>query len=291
MKTPTWEPSAGNLLAFLNANTQVSMVDLYTFTTVVGVVYRFAAGDRLVSVNGNSFAMGPRFARSSTRLTVGVEVDTLNVDAYADSTTLLGTASFVQAWAQGVMDNGTMMLERLFLDSSGAQQGTLLMFAGRIGQVVTERGHVGIEVLSHLTLLDIQIPVAVYQPGCRNTLFDNFCQAARATFSVSKAASTTTDTARSTFSASTITQAPGYYALGVALCTAGANVGISRTIKTHAAGGLIQVINPWPFAVATGDVFTFSAGCDKTKSTCVNTFNNVVHFNGEPYVPQPQTIT
>lgn len=295
MKTPTWEPSAGNLLAFMNANTECAMCDLYTFTTFSGVVYRYTSSDRLQSVNGNVFAMGPRIARGTVRSTVGVDVDSLNVDMYCDSTVLMGSQPFVQAMAQGVMDNGSVLVERLYLNSAGVPQGTLVVFSGRMGQVLTERGHAGLEVLSWLTLLDVQIPAALYQPSCRNILFNNFCTLLRSAYAINEAATSATDTARSSFTVNftgTAAAVAGYCALGMVVGTSGANAGVSRTVKSHTGTGTgtITVVGPWPAAVAPGDTFTFYPGCDKTKATCISKFNNVVHFKGEPYVPLPSMV-
>jgi uncharacterized phage protein (TIGR02218 family) len=230
-------------------------------------------------------------------VTVGVEVPTLNVDTYADPTISMGSLPFVQAMAQGLLDNGTCMVQRLYMDVNRVQYGTLLVFAGRVGQVLSERGHVGIEVLAHTTLLDVQIPVAVYQPGCRNTLFDNYCTLGRAGYAISASANSPSDATRSIFSANftgTAAAAAGYCSLGVVAGLTGANAGVTRTIKSHTGMGVgtIQVINPWPAPVAYGDAFTFYPGCDKTKVTCQSSkFNNLPNFKGEPFVPLPEMVT
>lgn len=295
MKKPTWEPSAGQLLAFLNANTELVMADLFTFTTVGGTVYRFTSADRLLTVNGNTFSIGPVISRSTTKTTVGIEVSTLNVDLYASPAVLLGATPIVQAFAQGAMDGGRVVVERLFMDVNRVQQGTLPVFGGRIGQVVVDRGHVGMEVLSHTTLLNVMVPSGVFQPSCRNTLYDGFCTVARASVAVAAAASSASDAARSSFTIPlTGTPAnPGYFELGVAVGVTGANANVTRTVKAHTGTttGTITVVNPWPFAVASGDQFTFYPGCDKTRATCIAKYNNLTHFQGEPFIPVPATVT
>jgi uncharacterized phage protein (TIGR02218 family) len=292
MKTPTWEPSSGNLLAFLNGTTSAIMADLYTFTLTSGAVYRFTSGDVPLTINGHTFLLGPRFERSNIRWLVGIEVDTLTIDLFADDSILIGSAPIISAIASGLFDNATVLVERAFFNQAGACQGTLYQFGGVVQEPVAYRGHAQVQVVSSTSLLNIQIPTAVYQPGCRNTWADLNCKVAKGVYLISKAATSTTDSARSTFSASftgTPAATDGYLSLGVATCTSGQNAGVSRTIKTH-AGGAVTVIAPWPYPVAVGDNFNFYPGCDKTQSTCQSKFNNLPNFAAEPYIPQPETV-
>ena len=295
MKTPTWEISVGGLLAFLNSATEIMMCDLYTFTTTGAVVTRFTSGDRTITVNAITYSIGPKIERSTTRMIVGVEVDTLTIDLYAEPSILLGTLPMIQALAQGVMDNGTLRVERLFMDAAAVKQGTILMFSGRVGQVDTMRGHATLEVLSHIELLDVMIPSAVYQPSCRNTLYDGFCSVDRASKAVTTTATSATGVTRQTFAAnftSTAGAPAGYFTLGTVKFNSGANTGITRTVKYHSGTGTgtIEVTPPWPYAVAIGDSFSAYPGCDKTKTTCNTKFANLQRFQGEPFIPLPETV-
>jgi uncharacterized phage protein (TIGR02218 family) len=278
-------------MAFLNSSTQLVMADLYTFTTVGGTVYRFTNSDVPATVNGKTFSLGPKLERTTISTAVGIAVDVLTIEAYAEDSVLLGSTPFVQALGAGAFDGASMQLERAF-SSASVIYGTVILFAGRVGEVQTERGHVTIEVLSHTELLDVMIPSGVYQPSCRNTLFDGNCTLSRATYKISKPAGGATDAARTSFGVS-FTSTPAavadYLALGKATCTAGANVGVSRTIKNSNVTG-ITVVAPWPYAVAPGDTFDFYPGCDKLKNTCNTKFSNIVHFAAEPFVPLPDMI-
>jgi uncharacterized phage protein (TIGR02218 family) len=40
-----------------------------------------------------------------------------------------------------------------------------------------------------------------------------------------------------------------------------------------------------PFAIQVGDTFTYAPGCDKTRETCCNKFNNILNFRGFPDIP------
>ena len=40
-----------------------------------------------------------------------------------------------------------------------------------------------------------------------------------------------------------------------------------------------------PEAIAAGDTFIVTAGCDKRFQTCHDRFNNVLNFRGFPHIP------
>jgi uncharacterized phage protein (TIGR02218 family) len=45
-----------------------------------------------------------------------------------------------------------------------------------------------------------------------------------------------------------------------------------------------------PYTIETGDRFTIVAGCDKSSKTCIEKFNNIINFRGEPDVPGTDKI-
>ena len=58
-------------------------------------------------------------------------------------------------------------------------------------------------------------------------------------------------------------------------------------MKTHVNGGTVT-LDLWqamPQAIAEGDTFTVTAGCDKRFATCRDKFANVVNFRGFPHIP------
>jgi uncharacterized phage protein (TIGR02218 family) len=77
------------------------------------------------------------------------------------------------------------------------------------------------------------------------------------------------------------------YDQGTIIATSGANAGQSRTI-TQLSGGTISLLKAWLEPVGVGDGFQLLPGCDHTLATCQNTFNNLSHFGGFPYIPPPE---
>ena len=76
----------------------------------------------------------------------------------------------------------------------------------------------------------------------------------------------------------------GYFALGTATFTSGANAGVVREIDSD-EGGVLTLFDPVPYDLAPGDGVTLRPGCDKTVEVCSQNWDNFLNFRGEPYVP------
>lgn len=121
----------------------------------------------------------------------------------------------------------------------------------------------------------------VVKPSCDAALGDARCgidlEALRVSGSVTVATSArlfTTDLVGS-----------GTYSYGVLTWTSGANDGRSMEVKAHTATGVLELQLAMPYPVQVGDDFTITPGCDKTKATCIATFDNVINFRGFSFVP------
>ena len=76
------KPASAALIALLNSNDQFIMADLYTFTLVGGSILRYSAAPTALTANGQTFALGPKFERSKTKVVIGVQVEELGVKVY-----------------------------------------------------------------------------------------------------------------------------------------------------------------------------------------------------------------
>ncbi len=82
--------------------------------------------------------------------------------------------------------------------------------------------------------------------------------------------------------------ASGTFTGGKLRFASGANAGRAMEVKRHALSGGIVTIELWQAmseAVAPGDGFGVTPGCDKLFSTCKTKFDNAVNFRGFPYMP------
>lgn len=77
----------------------------------------------------------------------------------------------------------------------------------------------------------------------------------------------------------------GWFAHGLLTWGAGANQGLSAHIKTQSSAGAVALWLPAGAAIAIGDTFTATAGCDKRFDTCKAKFSNAVNFRGSPFMP------
>jgi uncharacterized phage protein (TIGR02218 family) len=294
MRVASWESSAGALAAFLNTSTQCVMADLLTITMLGGEVIRYSGADQAVTINGNTFALGPTIERGTISLRVGIEVDTLDVKLAANASVQFNSVPLLSFIRAGGLDGARIMLERAYAPSWGsAWVGSLMLFSGAVAECYPTRYEAKLIVKSDTERLNVMVPRNVYQPGCLNTLFDSSCGLAVGSYTLTGTASSATDVTRTTFSAAT-SQVTGYYDLGVVKFTSGPNVGVLRTLRrcvVTASVGQFTTLAPWPFAVTAGDTLEVYPGCDKKMSTCSGKFSNLLRFRGHPFVPIPETVT
>jgi uncharacterized phage protein (TIGR02218 family) len=301
-------PASYELQSYLAANDTFVVIDLYTFAlTSRTVLYysgwttpltipgtAFAAGSLNYNATGyTNFALGPRFDRSMVSTKIGIEPTELDISILAGGNDLLGGSSFADAVRVGQFDGATVELDRFFAppqpDGSGAPTtslGAIVWFYGRVAETDVGRSKIEMKVKSLLNLLaQQQMPRRLYQAACTHIFSDAMC-----TFSRASMAATITAQTGSSQATIVTTLSPSLstlYDQGTIIATTGANAGQSRTIA-QLSGGTISLLKAWLEPVAVGDGFQLLPGCDHTLATCQNTFNNLSHFGGFPYIPPPE---
>lgn len=153
---------------------------------------------------------------------------------------------------------------------------------GRIGQVSTSGQMFSAEFLGLTKQLEKPIARPI-TPSCDVTLGDSICQVNLASHTISGTLETVDDTGLALGDATNITAAANTYAYGKITMTSGASSGYAMDVKSSTVGGII-LQEPLPFGVAVGDTFTLVKGCDKSLTTCRDTYNNVVNFQGYPHL-------
>jgi hypothetical protein len=128
------------LVALLGGSAQFIMADLYTLTLVGGLILRYSPAPTALTANGYSFALGPKFERSKTKVVIGTQVDELDVKVYPETTDVIGAVPFLEAAWQGQLDGALLQLERAFMPTYGdTSPGTVILFAGRISDIDCSR--------------------------------------------------------------------------------------------------------------------------------------------------------
>jgi uncharacterized phage protein (TIGR02218 family) len=284
------KPASTALVALLASSKQFIMADLYTFTLAGslagGSVLRYSAAPTAVSANGHTFALGPKFERSKTKVVIGTQVDELEVRVYPEPTDLIGALPFLEAAWQGQLDGALLQLDRAFMPAYGdTTPGTVVLFTGRISDIDCSRTGIDMKCRSHLELLNIQMPRRLWQASCTHVFGGPMCQFDRASLALSFSADTGSTRTVITNAPSSVTP----FNLGTITGVTGANAGYSRTVAAYVSGGTVTVKLAFLFSVAPGDQFQLLPGCDRTTATCTNIFNNAANFGGFPYIPTPET--
>lgn len=286
MKTPN-NIGGNNLVTWLQTATQIRMADLYTIVLKNGSTLRYTTWDSSLSVLGNTYLTGPpHLKRSHIEEKLGLDVSSLDLEIAANLSDTVNGSPILQLIANGAFDGAAVRIDRLFMDTSGTQIGTVVRFSGTIGAVdEVDRTSAKLTVDALVNLLNQQVPNIILQPNCTNTLFDARCTLNKASFAENLTVQPGS-TVNKLLSGSI--QADIWYDNGQILFTSGTNSGLVKAVKQY-VNRQFFFNSPLPFTPGAGDTFTAYPGCDKTQATCTSKFNNLANFEGFPYVPAPET--
>ena len=287
--------SAG-LKSLLASNESLIRVELLTITLQQGAgVYYYNSSDQDITYNGHTYLAGdegvnPGFKRDAVMTSLGTDSKSMRLTLFCNPTTAIGGVLLPTFADYGGFDNAIIEIDCLPMLTWGVTtNGTYNIWTGMVGDVTADRTEVEIEVTSMLRLLQGAFPRNYTIPTCNNTLYDSACTMVKTSFQgLGTVAAGTLLTNQFT---SNLTQANSYFDLGWVVWTSGQNNGLTRTVKTYLQlDGNFLVTVPLPYVPAVGDTFTAYAGCDKTQATCTTKFNNVIHYRGFPYMPNPITL-
>jgi uncharacterized phage protein (TIGR02218 family) len=300
------------LIAALQTNLNVIRADLFVITLPTGTVMYVTDGQFDITLPAGTLgfpATSPavnttflaatygRWTRGSITSEAGfsLSANSMTLTCVPQPTTVYPgtTVGILNAVFNGLFDAATISVYTTYfaLDNYGAclANSVEVKFFGFIEKITdVNRTKVEFEVQDPLFVLNEKVPKRVIQSNCPWGFGDVNCNppgglAAFTQAFTAKAGSTQTVLTP----VSAFAQAAGYFTQGVVACTAGANVGLSATVKLHDATGNLNVVLPWLFLIVAGDTFVVVAGCDKTAPTCITKFNNKIHFGGAISVPVP----
>lgn len=300
---------ASLLTQSLLASNQLLYADLYTFTLIAvdpsassgGYGYGYGpplpiqlfytdVDQNLVYKVNTYLCTHPTVMRSGIKCSLDLSVDTVEVSIFGAATDLVMGVPFPQFAVNGGFDGATVSIDRCFMPTYGdTSAGVVNLFFGNVSEVKPSRSAVVLTVSSQLELLNLDMPRNLISPGCIHSLFDAGCTLTQANFAAYDSVSAGTT---SQISSTGIGMTSGYFTKGTIMFSSGINTGSAATIKQHTLANGINtfwLMAPLNATPAVGDNFTVFPGCDKTMSTCQNTFNNLVNFRGWPFVPSPTT--
>jgi uncharacterized phage protein (TIGR02218 family) len=244
-----------------------------------GIVQGFTDHDEDVVFGGTVYAAATGFTASQIQSNLDFSVDNLTA-AGALSSDALGEADL----AAGLYDGAAVEIWRA---NWAAPDQRVLIRKGTLGEV--RRGKAAFQAEIRGLMQALNQPVGrAYCYACDADVGDARCgvDLAAATHRVSGTVAAVTDNRR--FEVSGLSDfAGGWFAGGKLAWTSGVNAGRAIEIKRHSRTSAATILELWQetaFAIAAGDVFTATAGCDKRFSTCKKKFSNAANFRGFPYM-------
>lgn len=274
------------LAAHLAGGGPYLLADLYLISMPDGSLLRWTSFDVDVSWSGYTWSAScPVLTRGTTRVVIGVEVDTLDLTIAPRTSDTVAGLPLLAAARAGAFDGARLTLYRAFLAADGSAIGAVMRFSGRFADVDFGRSAMAVRVNSDAEALSVQLPRNTYSPTCGRTLYAPGCDVSRAANTVTGTVGAGSNTRQIIC---TLGATSAWWDQGGMQFTLGALTGTRRTVKSYAAG-VLTLFSPLAAAPAVGDTFAVYPGCDKTLATCQTKFNNGAKFRGCPFIPSAET--
>lgn len=276
------------------------IAELYTFWLKMDLSYNsgyFNSGTILLrtghdvdlTVGGNKYIHMP-IQHDDINEKVGVETTNTEITINYTPKDVIREldTTWIEAIQGGTFDGAYISIDRLYspipwqynMPNISTDYVLKARFFGRADVVDVKLTQARLDLKSPTDLLNAQLPRNLVKPSCLNRFCDSMCGLNKADF-----ASNVTAVAGSSKDAVKIsgTFADDYFEQGTMMCTSGANIGVSRSIKTFFNNVAIPA-QPFKNAVKAGDTFTFWRGCAKTMVAC-QAYSNMANFRGFPFLP------
>lgn len=188
----------------------------------------------------------------------------------------------------GLFDGASIEIWRYYWTG---QRAPMRLTAGIAGKVTQNDQDFRLEALTPRARLEQQALLEAVTPTCRwKALGDERCKVNLYPYTQSGEVSAIA--ARSAYPSSQRRifwddgrgEAAGYWSLGTLTWLTGDNEGLTSEVKDFADGQFV-LWEPMPYAIAPGDGYEVTPGCDRTKPTCISKFNNLINFGGFPDIP------
>jgi len=251
-----------------------------------GEAMGFTDHDRDLVFGGLTYSAASGFTGTEMEAALGLGTANLEVAGALDDERLSE-----QRLAAGDFDAAD--IEIWLVNWQDTTQNTLLR-KGTLGEVA--HGELGFTVeLRGLAQALNQPQGRVYQYGCDAIVGDQRCTVNLATAIFRGTGTVVAAEGNRILSVAGLgTFAASWFEGGALAWATGANAGRSGNVKAHRVTGTLAVIELWRAtgsAVAAGDTFTVTAGCDRQFATCRDKFSNSANFRGFPHMPGNDFVT
>jgi uncharacterized phage protein (TIGR02218 family) len=281
----------------LLASRQFVHADCYTVRAPNGDTIRCTNGQRDMivipwggGVKVTFTSKGVKVSGIRMNVGVGVDVDEQDVQLDFDNTIEFQGLPLSQALLWGRFDGGTITRDRYFASDWGVGnaptiwKGGTRLFSGNIADLEeVGRSYARMKVRSDLSKLEKNMPDQLFQPGCKNAIYDAGCKLLRSSFQAFG-----TVGAGSTVSRINWAGATAEMKLGTVYIITASGVTLIRTIRDVIPGTALLLSNPLEQVPDVGHNFTTYQGCDRSYTRC-GVLGNTVNFRGFPTVPTEET--
>lgn len=254
--------------------------------TVMG----FTTHDVDIVYDGVTYLAATGITNTASQSGSDLSVDNQEVTGFLDSDTI--SEDDIR---QGVYDNAE--IEVLVVNWSDLTQGHYMLRKGTLGKVKMINGVFTAELRGLTQKLTTQLG-STYGAVCRAELGSQVmdvpapqwpCGFNIETLRESGAVLSSADARTITPEPGSPSAASGYFDNGLITFTTGALAG--RTFEIRSWDGTdLKMFLPLPLQPAPGDEFSITPGCNHTTDDCINKFNNIVNFKGEPFIPGPDVV-
>ncbi len=250
-----------------------------------GQVFGFTDHDLPLTFDGTTFEPESGFTASEIRTGSDLSVDAQDAEGVLTSTTITETDILDGRW-----DNATVEIWRVNWQDTSQR---VLMRRGTIGQVRRGRVQFVAEMRSLSHILN-QTVGRTFQATCDAALGDVRCGVDLTDPAHAGSGTVVTVTGDRSFTVFGLSAfADSWFALGTLTWTGGANAGRDAEVMMHEVGSTdvtVTLLEAPVLAIAAGDTFDITAGCDKAFATCMGRFANAINFRGFPHIPGQDTV-
>jgi uncharacterized phage protein (TIGR02218 family) len=253
-----------------------TLAGLLRITRTDNSIIAFTTHDRDLVVEGVTYCADGAFSPDKLVQKAGLSVKDFDVEGLLDSEMI--SENDLKA---GLYDHARIDL--FMCNWADLSQGVVHMLRGWLGEVALSNGRYMVGLRGFQDLLSRKVGEA-YTPECRFCFGDARCGVNPQAHTVTGSVSEVFD--RRSFSDTARSEDDGIFTDGTLRWTSGANKGASCEVNAwNASTRTFTLWLPLPYAIAVGDGYQVTAGCDKRFATCRARFDNALNFGGFPYLP------
>jgi len=248
--------------------------ELYHIWRDGGSHWYYTSGDVAITYDGNSYVPAS-LQRGLAKYDSQLDVTTMNITAqYAET-------PVIEFIASNPVEILWIQVSKLFRDQSPFEIGVI--FVGQIKNVSFKGVQASVTCVGFEHFLRMSVPTFRYQIACNHNLFDTNCGVVKASYK---------DTATVTVDATGLLVTSADFGLEVDDYFTYGRVEFNATYRTivNHTGNVLTLAYKFT-TLETGDSVDAYPGCDGAIETCRDTFANVIHFLGFPYIPVENPAT